>query len=105
MQRHLREHATKMLFIGKWTQSVGMVVLIGSGMLHVPLSRFILVNLLATLPKTAVLFSVGYFAGGHVRLFEDHVVLGSCVLGILGVAAIVLVLRRSEAIRTGGAGR
>ena len=105
MQRHLKEHATKMLFIGKWTQSIGVVVLIGSGMLHLPLPRFVLINLLATVPKSAVLFSVGYFVSGHYRLFGDHLALGTIVLGLVGVAAIALVLRRVDIIRAGGTGR
>src|SRR5580693_671152 len=51
----IRRNAIKMLFIGKWTHSIGAFVLIGSGMLHMPFPRFILVNLLATVPKSAVL--------------------------------------------------
>ncbi len=105
LQRHLKEHATKMLFIGKWTQSMGLVVLVGSGMLRLPLAKFILVNLLATLPKTAVLFSVGYFASGYLGFFEHHAVLTAVLLGIVGIAAILLVLRRALALRASGPGR
>ncbi len=48
VQRGLTHNATKMLFVGKWTHSIGGVVLMGSGMLRLPLARFILVNLLAS---------------------------------------------------------
>jgi membrane protein DedA with SNARE-associated domain len=101
LQRHLKDHATKMLLIGKWTQSIGVVVLIGSGMLRLPLAKFILVNLLATLPKSAVLFGVGYFAGGHFPLFEHHLVIATIMLGLVGVAASMLVLRRADDFGTG----
>ncbi len=50
-------------------------MLIGSGMLRLPLPRFILVNLLATIPKSAVLFGVGYFIGDHYPFLERHYLL------------------------------
>ncbi len=101
MQARLKGNATRVLLIGKWTQSAGLVVLIGCGMLRVPLPRFILVNTLATLPKTALLMAIGAFAGAHVAVLEDHEVLTAVVLGVVGVAAIVLVLRRAESIGAG----
>ena len=73
----LTHNAAKMLFIGKWTHSIGWLVLIGSGMLRLPLPRFMLVNLLATIPKSAVLFGVGYFAGDCYPLFEQHIRAGN----------------------------
>ncbi len=105
MQLHLKDHAAKMLFIGKWTQSIGVVVLVGSGMLRLPLPQFLLVNLIATVPKSAVLFSVGYFAANHIEMLTHHMVIGSVVLGAVGVASIWLVLRRFDTIRAGSAGR
>jgi len=96
VQRGLRENAAKMLVIGKWTHSVGFVVLIGSGMLRVNLPRFLLVNLLAALPKIAVLFGFGYFAGDHYGFFERHVVLTTLLLGAAGIAAIAAVLRQAD---------
>ncbi len=101
LQRQLRDNATKMLLVGKWTQAIGAVVLIGSGMLRLPLAKFILVNLIGSLPKSAVLFSIGYFVGEHHDVFEGHGLLATSALGILGVAAIVLVLRRAGGIGVG----
>ena len=80
-------------------------MLIGSGMLRLPLLRFILINLLATIPKSTVLFCIGYFAGNCCPLMDRHYELATLVLCAVGVAAIALVLRRAEAIRAGGAGR
>jgi membrane protein DedA with SNARE-associated domain len=105
LQHSLTHHAAKMLFIGKWTHSIGCLVLIGSGMLRLPVARFILVNLLATVPKSAVLFGFGYFTGGYYKLFERHFVLGTIVLGAVGVAASVLILRRADGILADGPGR
>ncbi len=101
MQARLKGKSVQMLLIGKWTQSPGLMVLIGSGMLRMPLQRFILVNALATLPKTAVLMAVGAFAGEHIAALEYHATLTAIGLAVVGVAAILLVLRRADGIRAG----
>jgi membrane-associated protein len=102
VQEGLRQNAAKMLFIGKWTQTLGCVVLIGSGMLRLPLRRFMILNLLATVPKSTVLFCVGYFAGSHLLPFERHMLLGTIALCVLGMTAITLVLWRADGIRFHG---
>ena len=88
LQRGLTGNAARMLCIGKWTHSIGWVVLVGSGMLRVPLQRFIVVNLLATLPKTAVLFGLGYFVGGDYPLLERHAPLLLAGLGAAGIGGL-----------------
>ena len=72
LRRDLRRNAGKMWLIGKWTHSIGFLVLIGCGMLRLPLPRFVLVNLLATLPKTALLLGLGYFVGGNFRFSRSR---------------------------------
>jgi membrane protein DedA with SNARE-associated domain len=105
LERDLTGNAARMLVVGKWTHSLGCVVLIGSGMLRLPLAGFIVVNLLATLPKSALLFSFGYFASAYLPLFERHAALATIVLGAVGVAAVALILWRADGLRAGGAGR
>ena len=105
VQAGLTNNATKMLLIGKWTHTIGCFVLVGSGMLRLPLPRFILINLLATIPKSAVLFCIGYFAGNLCPLLERHYTAGAIVLSVVAVAAIVVILRRAEGIWAGGTGR
>jgi membrane-associated protein len=99
LQEDLSRNVNKMLFVGKWTHSVGFLVLIGSGMLRVPLARFAFVNLLATLPKSAVLFGIGFFAGGYYKLVEGHAVLAAIMLFVVGSLAILFIVRRATAIR------
>ena len=99
LQRDLRQNANKILLAGKWTHSIGCFVLVGSGMLRLPLAPFLVVNLLATLPKTAALFGLGYFAGDHTAFFERHVVLGTIGLAAAGAASIALILRQARLVR------
>jgi membrane-associated protein len=97
LQRDLVQNASKVLLIGKWTHSIGFLVLTGSGMLRVPVGQFLLVNLIGTIPKTGVLFGVGYFAGRDYLFFERHALLTAVMLCILGSSAILLLIRRSVA--------
>jgi membrane-associated protein len=105
LQHDLAHNATTMLFVGKWTHTVGCLVLIGSGMLRMPLQPFILANLLAGIPKTVVLFSVGYFAADHYPILERQAVLGATVTGAVGIAWIVVILRRTGRISSGSINR
>jgi membrane-associated protein len=101
VQRNLMHNATKMLLVGKWTHTIGFLVLIGSGMLRLPLPRFILINLLATLPKSAVLLGLGYFAGDHYPFFERHVMLGATAACTAGVGSIMFILWRTNSVWVG----
>ena len=66
-----------MLVIGKWTHTIGCIVLVGSGMLRLPLPRVYPDNLLATVPKSAVLFGIGYFADDDYSFIVRHSALAS----------------------------
>ncbi len=105
VQHGLRHNATKMLFIGKWTHSIGGLVLIGSGMMRLPLRRFLLVNLIATLPKSALLFGFGYFASNYLPIFQHHLLLSTIVLCTVGVVGVAVILKRADALWARGAGR
>jgi membrane protein DedA with SNARE-associated domain len=96
LQCRLKHHSTKMLLIGKWTHSIGCLVLVGSGMLRLPLPQFLLVNLLATLPKSGALFAFGYFAGNHTSFLHDHFFAGSAVLAAAGLVSIAVILRQTR---------
>jgi membrane protein DedA with SNARE-associated domain len=102
VQNGLKLNATKMLIVGKWTHTAGCAVLVGSGMLHLPVLRFLLVNFVATVPKSALLLGFGYFAGDYYPMLERHVVLGTVLALLAGIAAMVVILRRTDG---GWAGR
>jgi membrane protein DedA with SNARE-associated domain len=101
----LKHNSVKMLLVGKWTHAIGAGVLVGAGMLRLPLPKFLFVNLLATLPKCAVLLGLGYFAGSYQPLLARHAVIGSVLLFALGAACIAAIVRRGAVLWAGGGGR
>lgn len=84
----VRQHAAKLLVLGKWTHTIGCAVLMACGAARVPMPRFLLINLLATVPKSALLFAVGYYAldvfpaSGRYAALEMAII---CAIGLLGV--------------------
>lgn len=93
MAGRVRDHDLRMLLIGKWTHAVGAFVLVAAGAARIGLSRFVVINLLATLPKSALLLGVGYYAGANFTDWLNHYGAFAFALPVLGIAAIVLVLR------------
>jgi membrane protein DedA with SNARE-associated domain len=59
----IRERAGVMLLLGKLTHSAGFAVLLAAGAAHVPIRRFLLFNILGTLPKSLLLVALGYWFG------------------------------------------
>ena len=57
------KHSWKLILIGKITHFLGLPVLIGVGLAHYSWYKFGVINLLATLIKSAILIIIGYFWG------------------------------------------
>jgi membrane protein DedA with SNARE-associated domain len=89
----LRANTARMLVLGKWTQSMGAIMLIGAGAMRLNLAKFLLVNLMATIPKSLVLFGVGYFAWPYYLLLSQYPLAVSLFLLVIGAAPVVLVIR------------
>ena len=86
--------STHMLLIGKWTHAIGALVLIAAGADRVDLARFMVVNLLATVPKSTALFFAGSYAGAHLMTSGNRLGLGAVALLGVGLVAAYLALRR-----------
>lgn len=93
LRERMDHHGSRMLLIGKWTHAIGGLVLIAAGAAKMRLDRFMLVNLALTLPKSALLLAVGYFAFGLVPYFANRPWLGLGLLVPLGLASAALVWR------------
>lgn len=82
---------TQLLIAGKWTHAAGFAVLVAAGAAHMKYIRFVLVNLLATIPKSLLLFIVGYFFG--TALIEPAGWLSSGALALGGIFALIVLVR------------
>lgn len=92
----LRAHAGGTLLIGKLTHAAGFVVLLAAGAARVPLAQFLGYNLLGTLPKTAVLVLIGYFAGiAYTRINAYFWVISLMSFPLICIGIFVYLRRRA----------
>jgi membrane protein DedA with SNARE-associated domain len=65
IEEGFRRHDWKLLLIGK-TQPFGSVILFFAGATKMPVGRYLICNLLATVPKVALFEGVGYLLGASI---------------------------------------
>lgn len=88
IEQALKKNRGKVLFFGKLSHVVGVVVLFAAGHAEVPLADYLWYNFLATLPKSLVLLLVGYYFGSSISNFNRY--LDFTVLGLVAFTAIFL---------------
>jgi len=96
IERHFEKHAGKTLLLGKLTHAVGSLVLVGAGVARVKPRRFILFNLMATVPKSLALLLFGYYFGkayGQAGNVLNYLALGMIALTVLGAIAYLIPRR------------
>jgi membrane protein DedA with SNARE-associated domain len=87
LEEGFRRHDWKILVIGK-TQPFGSVILFFAGATKMPVGRYLVCNLLATVPKVALFESAGYFLGesiAHSMKYFDYL-----TFILFGIGAILL---------------
>jgi membrane-associated protein len=95
IEKHFERHSGMTLVLGKLTQGVGVLVLIGAGMTRMRPARFLLYNLMATLPKSLALLLFGYYFGkayGQAGAVLDYAAL--VTVAAVMVSAIVCLIPR-----------
>jgi membrane protein DedA with SNARE-associated domain len=98
--RAIRQNDVRLLVLGKLTHAAGFAVLIAAGVARVGPGRFILLNTLASIPKTLVLFGLGYLFGRAHEQVAAWLSYGSATLLAVLVfgAGLWLAHRRRAAI-------
>lgn len=86
MERTFAQSGWSLLMTAKWTHVAGLPTLIAAGMARMPFLSFLLCNLLATLPKVAVLCLLGWSFGLALTEFDPPLWL------VLPLAGAVLAL-------------
>ncbi|MEZ5684409.1 MAG: VTT domain-containing protein [Paracoccaceae bacterium] len=79
LSRRFRRDGDRYLLLGKLTHSAGFAVLIAAGATHLPLARFLLINLAGSIPKTLTLLVFGWIFGESWQHAEGWILWGSVV--------------------------
>jgi membrane protein DedA with SNARE-associated domain len=89
-------HSKKTLLFGKWTQTFGMPILIAAGVVGQNIWEFIWVNFLATIPKSLLFLSIGFYFGSfyaRVNNYYNDFIFISVILALL--ALMVYFVRKT----------
>lgn len=92
VDKHFKDHSGKTLLFGKWTHTAGAVILTSAGVAKMPMGKFLLYNLIGTLPKTLVLMFVGYYLGYAFLRINSVIEKVGFVLGALIVMGVLVYL-------------
>lgn len=97
VEAHFQTAGPSTLVFGKLTHSAGAAILVAAGSARMPFGRFLWWNLLATLPKSAVLFGVGWVFGQALSGIDATLSAASAV-ALIVLALGFLVWGRSRMV-------
>ena len=87
LEQRFRANDWKLLMIGK-TQGLGSIILYFAGASRMPFARYMVLNLVGTVPKVIVFELIGYFLGAGVMNSTHYI---NYVTGLMFGAAFVLL--------------
>ena len=91
-EEHFVRHTGKTLLVAKVSHGVGGFVQIAAGMAKVDFYEFVWWCFLGTIPKTLILFIVGFYLGSSyekIDTYFDRVALFTCLFVAFGILYIV----------------
>jgi len=96
LRREIEGHGARLLVLGKLTHAAGFAVLLAAGAARYPFGRFLIVNLLATALKCALLVALGWWMGEQWRQAEAWMDRALLVLLALALVTAALWLHRGR---------
>jgi membrane-associated protein len=89
IENHFNKHGGKSLLLAKAAPAFGSITLVAAGLARYSLWRFIILNLLAEIPKSALFFGLGFYFGSAYGGVKHYLALSSLVLA--GIVLFILV--------------
>ncbi len=80
----------KLLFVGKMSHGIGGAFLVAAGFIKMPFNKFIFANMLATLVKSAVLLTIGFYFGQSLTRIKS--ILDALAFGLAAAFALSILI-------------
>ncbi|MFZ1428770.1 MAG: VTT domain-containing protein [Geminicoccaceae bacterium] len=84
------------LVVGKLTHSIGALVLVAAGAARMNYLEFLLINLVTTIPKSAILLLVGYYLGQGLQHLTGSFAYLPLIMLLVGAVLIIVIFARRE---------
>jgi membrane-associated protein len=93
VENHFMHHKGKTFLFGKISHGFGTAIQIAAGIAKVDFKEFLWWNVLATFPKTLILFLIGFYAGSsYVRINQYLGMIGLAMAGVVAALVVGYVL-------------
>ena len=95
LEEHFRHSGGRTLIIGKVTHSAGFLVLLAAGGARMPFGRFLLYNLIGTVPKCLFFMVIGYTLGAAYSSIDSWIARATILIGaVLLLGGLFWFVRR-----------
>ncbi len=95
LENHFRKHKGKTFLLAKISHGIGGAVQISSGIAGVNYFEFLTYSVLGTIPKAAILFSIGYYAGSsYIRIDSYFDLIAKITLTVASLLIIYFILSK-----------
>ncbi len=95
LEAHFRASGGRTIVIGKLTHAAGILVLFAAGSAQMPFGRFLLYNLIGTIPKSLFFLVLGYTLGAAYSAIDSWIFRGSIlVFAVILVGGLLWFLHR-----------
>jgi membrane protein DedA with SNARE-associated domain len=90
IERFYRRNGGKTLVLGKLSLVFDAVVVLCAGLIHYPMDRFLLYNVVSEVPKSLIIVALGYYFGRTIGNFDhyatEYAVVFVAVTAIVGLS-------------------
>jgi membrane protein DedA with SNARE-associated domain len=88
LEKLFKEHTAKAFVLAKMSHGIGGAVQVAAGIANVDIWEFIWYNFLGTIPKTAILLLIGYYAGSSYVKISSY--LNSIAFITIGIVVVLI---------------
>ncbi len=72
LKTHFKKHTVKTLLIGKISHGIGAIIQVTAGIAEVKFWKYFLVEMIGTIPKTLLLFLIGFYLGNSYLKIDSY---------------------------------
>ncbi len=101
-EHYFEHHAAVTLITAKLTHAAGIFVLVAAGSARMPFWEFLILNFIASIPKSALFVAIGYYFGNLYPEINNFIgefsIIVVCLMALVGLALALRHARRKSRI-------
>ncbi len=95
LKSHFEKHTIKTLLIAKMTHGVGAMVQVTAGIAEVRFWKYFLLQMIGTIPKTLILFFIGFYLGNSYAKIDTYLdIISYAVVSLAIVGFLYIILKK-----------